>query len=48
MVDTYMKLNRHLKCNIFFQTKQFPDGLRILMLDVKLSEGFWIHLLLFF
>ena len=44
MVDKYMKLDRAPQMQQFFQTKQCPDGLRISMLYVRLSDGFWIHL----
>ena len=40
MVDKYMKLDREPQMQQFFQTKQCPDGLRISMLYVKLSDGF--------
>jgi hypothetical protein len=40
MVGTYMKLDRAPQMQHFFSNKQFPGGLRILMLDVKLSDGF--------
>ena len=35
-----MKLDRAPQMQRFIQTKQCPDGLRISMLDVKLSDGF--------